>query len=958
MDHTINIRTRKIAGIILSLALAAGVFACATSSKIGNDVYGGLGLPTDPTPFMAVARTGVLPNGLRYYILENAKPENRAYLTLGVNAGSVLETEDERGLAHFTEHMAFNGTTNFPEQELVGYLRSLGMRFGPDVNAYTTYDATVFGIEVPVEDDGGVKRIPGKALAILDDWTHAITFAPKDVDDERPVIMEEYRSRLGAMERIRRQLLPILFQGSPYADRNPIGLPDIIEHAPASRLEQFYKTWYRPDNMALIIVGDFDGAVLEAELAGHFSAPAPETPLNRPVYDLPGPKKRTLQVEIFTDPELPYSMVNCYYKRTPKPVTGNLASYREGVIDGLIDQMLSLRFDDAAAKPEAPYIGAGGNMMRYGAASRYYVLAAQAKAGSVEETLREILREKESMSRYGFTETEIDQAKRSLVSDIERMVSEKDRQNSNAYIRNFTAHFLRGGGVLDIEWELMAIQKLLPGISAKDIAAEVQHYFAEDDLSIFVLAPESEVLPSKEGIRRLVTEARKAKIAPPAVTALSAELLEKAPEPGVIVAESVDSETGAVHWELGNGAEIILKDTKNRNNEVILYALARGGTTSAPVSEDISVTLAAEMLNASGLGRYTHQELIKKLADKQVSISFWTSSFLRGFQGSATTGDLKTLFELLYLSFTQPRIDEDTVKVMVDQYRTSLAQRGEAPQSVFSDEITKIVYGNNPRFKPLELADLSRVSRGEALAFIQQAHNPADYTFVFTGNLDIQALRSYIETYLASIPRGQTWNTWADPHIIRPGKTTKNVYKGKEAQSLVFMGWFEAMDYSEPDGAAAAVLQEYLDIKLIDEIREKQGGVYSVSASVSLSPFPPAGELSMTVYFGCDPKRAVELSAAITDEIGRVEQGTIDADAFKKAQEAIKKTYEQSMQSNTYIARNYATLSLIYEQPLNRLNQRPDVYDAVTPDALQRIMKRLLPQGPMVGILYPEGWTK
>ncbi|MDR3335415.1 MAG: insulinase family protein [Treponema sp.] len=957
MHYKTTIRTWNLARCILILVLLAGILACTTSSKPGVDVYGGLGRPTDPVPFMKAARTGTLPNGLRYYILENTKPENRAYLTLAVNAGSVLETEEERGLAHFTEHMAFNGTVRFPEQELINYLRSLGMRFGPDVNAYTTYDETVFGIEVPVENNGQAKRLPDKALAILDDWTHAITFAPQDVDDERPIIMEEYRSRLGAMERIRRKLLPILFQGSLYAERSPIGLPEIIENAPASRLEGFYKTWYRPDNMAIIFVGDFDGALLEAELAGHFSAPAPKTPLNRPAYNLPPPKKGSFQAEILTDPELSYSMVNLYYKRPLKALTGDLASYREGLIDVLINQMLSIRFDDAAARPETSYIGAGGRTVRYGTASRYYFLGAQAKTGGIEASLREILLEKEAMSRYSFTETELDRARRSIISDMERMVSEKDRQNSNSYIRDFTAHFISGARVSDIEWELEAIQKLLPGIGARDIAAAVKAYFAADDLSVFVIAPESEVLPSKEQIRHLVTEARKAKIAPPKAEAINAELLDTAPAPGAIVAESVDSETGAIHWELSNGASIILKDTKNRNNEIVLYAIAKGGTAGVLEEENVSTRLAAEMLNASGLGPYTRQDLVKKLADKQVAISFWTSGFLRGFQGSATTGDLKTLFELLYLSFTQPRIDDDTLKVMLDHYRTSLAQQGEDPKAFFWDAVTKIAYGNNPHFKPLELADLARVSKDQALTFIHKALNPADYTFVLTGNLDIPALRSLSETYLASIPPGQTWNTWTDPHIIRPGKTTNTVYKGKEEQSIVFMGWFEAADYSESDAIAAGVLEEYLDIKFTDEIREKMGGVYSVAVSVSCLPFPPEGELSMQVYFFCDPKRALELSAAITAELEQVQKGIIDEDGFTKSVEALKKTYEQSIQSNIYIARNYAYLSRVFDLPLSRLDQRLRLYDAVSPADLQSTMVRLLSKGLVLGILYPEGWT-
>jgi zinc protease len=908
---------------------------------------------------MSAARTGTLPNGVRYYILENRRPENRAYLTLAVNAGSVLEREDERGLAHFVEHMAFNGTARFPESELVNYLRSLGMRFGPEVNAYTSFDETVFGIEVPTEIDGeGVKRIPSKALEVIDDWTHAITFAPADVDDERLVIMEEYRSSLGASERLTRKIIPVIFEGSPYADRLPIGLPEIIQGAPAERLENFYKTWYRPDNMAIILVGDFDGAVVEAELPACFTAPAPESPLNRPRYDLPPPKKGNFSAKVFTDPELTFTRIDMYYKQAPQALQGDLASYRRGVIDNLVSRMLSLRFDEAASRPETSYVWAAAGGLRYGSSSRYYVMAAQAKTGSVEAAFRELLREKESMVRYGFTEAEIDRAKRSLVSDLERMVSERDRQVSEDYIQSFTDHFLAGQTAADISWELEAVKKLLPGIGAKEIQQTARDYFAANDLRILLAGPEAEAasLPAERRIRALVSESRRAKIAPPEAAVFTGELIDEDPRPGTIDSETRDP-AGALIWELGNGARVILKETRNRNNEIVLYGLGPGGTTSVPEAEHISASLAAEMLEASGLGPYSRPELVKKLADKQVSVSFWASSYLRGIQGSATAGDIKTLFEMIYLGFTDPRIDPDAVKAMLDQYRTILSQQDEDPDSVFAKEVSRIIYGGSPWFKTMELEDLARVDRDLAAKFLGEILNPADYTFVFTGNLDVEAMRAYTETYLASIPPGAvSRKTWTDPGIVRPGKTERLVYKGKEERSLVFLGWYAPAPYSETGGAAAEVLSEYLDILLTEEIREKLGGVYSVSVNAGLTPLP-AGELSLQVYFACDPRRAAELAAAVEDLFKGLAAGTVNNDILDKSREALKKNWETSLESNGFIARSYANYSVILNLPFSRLDRRPELYGAVSAEDLRQTMVRVLRNGPARGILYPEGWT-
>ncbi|MDR1240056.1 MAG: insulinase family protein [Treponema sp.] len=940
-----------IAGLLILTAFLPG---CGTTPKLA--AFGGAGNPSDPVPFTEAVRTGTLPSGLRYYILENSRPENRAYLTLAVNAGSVLETDDEQGLAHFVEHMAFNGTTRFPESELINYLRSLGMRFGPEVNAYTSYDETVFGIEVPVEaGPGGEKRIPDTALAVLDDWTRAITFDPKDVDDERLVIMEEYRAYLGAMERLRKQILPFIFQGSPYANRSPIGLPEIIQGAPASRLENFYKKWYRADNMALILVGDFDGAAMEASLGAHFSIEKPNTPLNRPAYDLPRPKKGDLQTLILTDPELPLTQVNLYHKRSPRAPESDLAAYREEIIDSLIDQILSLRFSEAAQDPESPYVNAGSGSVRFGHSSRYYALIALPKTGQAEASLAALLREKESLSRYGFTAGDLNIAKNALLSNLEQAVSEKDRQESEHYVSALTSYFLQGGTLVDVEWELETARQLLPGIAAGDISAVLKDYFKSGELKIFIIAPEAEkdTLPTDARIRQLVKESARLKISPPESTEVDAGLAGEPFQPGQITAESVDRETGALRWELSNGARVILKETKNRNNEVAFYAMARGGTTSALETDLVSAGLASELIQASGLGPYSLPELMKKLADKQVSLSFQISPYYRGFQGSAAGGDLGILFEMIYLYFTDSRIYPRATGVMLDQLRTDLARRDENPETVFSDEIVRITTGGSPWFKPLELADLAKVDTDKALAFIRRSLNPADYTFVFVGNLDLEALRLYAETWLASIPRSEAWNVWQNLNITRPGKTSRPVYKGKEERSAVYMVWYDKVPYSEEASAAAAVLSEYLEIRATEEIREKLGGVYSISMSASISPIPD-GELSLEVYFACDPRRAEELTAEVTNLIRQTAAGAIHQDTFAKSVEAMKKEWESSIQSNAYIARSYANSSALLDLPLSRLDKRPAYYGAVKPGDLQRFCARLLPKGPAVIILYPE----
>jgi zinc protease len=940
-------------------------------------LYGNLGGPGDMVPAMASLRQGRLANGLRYYILENSLPRGRAYLTLAVNAGSVLEEEDQRGLAHFVEHMAFNGTRRFPEAELINYLRSLGMRFGPEVNAYTGFDATVYGIEAPTETgEDGVKRIPERALAILDDWTGGISFNPEDVDNERLVVLEEHRTRLGASERVWEKLLPVIYRGSRYAGRLPLGLPEVIQNAPAERLLEFYKTWYRPENMAIILVGDFDGKVLEEELPRYFTAfdePQAESgsaagvsagklfglPFRRPYYELPGPERGNITSEFITDPELPFATVYLYYKRAPRALSRDLRSYRESLIDYLVESMIDFRFEEKLADESSPYMGTGNWHSRSGRQSRYFILAAESKEGMTGAVLDELLLEKEALSRYGFTASELDRAKQALVSRLERAVAEKDKRESDAYIQDFTAEFLDNNYAAGAAWELEAVLQLLSGIRPETVNAAVRSYFAEDDLTVIIAASDLEApaLPGKDAVESLVRRAALTAIAPPREEAEKSGLAVIAPPPGRIVSETADP-SGALIWELSNGGRMILLETANRNNELALYALAKGGSLrpGASRAEDISASLAAELSSASGLGPHTRPEMMRILSGKEVSLSFWTSSYLRGFQGMAALKEdnLETLFRMFYLSFTQPRIDQNGFGLVTGQYRTSLIREADNPEEYFSREIARLVYDNHPRLKPLEVEDIDLASAGAALNFLRDALNPADYTFVLVGNLSqAPELRDLAAAWLASIPAAKAVEGWTDPGFTRPGKTEKFVRKGREEKSMVYMGWFVSSPWNEEENACSQILNEYLYIVLSDEIREKLGGVYSADPRVSFSPMP-RGELSLEIYFICDPRREGELRGAVKEQLLALSRGEIDQETLNRAREARVKTFERYMENNMFIARNAAQFSLLLELPLSHLEERPALYRSVGSEQIRLMVTDLLENGPAELVLLPQ----
>ena len=943
----------------LFIIIILSVFAVTCATNYAVD-YGDLGRGNDLVPLTRNALTGTLPNGLKYFILENSLPQNRAHLALIVNAGSVLETEEQRGFAHFVEHLAFNDTARFPKLKLIEYLRSLGMRFGADANAYTSYDETVYHFDVPVETVRGIKRIPDRALEILDDWTYAVSFLPEDVAGESLVVLEEFRTRLGAMDRVRKVTMPLIFKGSAYADRSPIGLEHIIESATSDQLRAFYDRWYRSDNMALVFVGDFNGKALEAELARHFNMPSAPEPVNRPRHRLPPPRNNNFHVEVITDPELTESNYVIYYKQKQRAHRGTIAYYREAIIDYLIDDMFSMRFDETTSAPEAAAIEAWAGVWKWSSNARFFTMGTQPKTGNVEDALKELLMEKESVRRYRFTESELDRAKLNFISSMEKMLSEKDRTESQRFVKNFTSHFLYGEDMPDIEWEADAVSKLLPGICIKEVSQTAKNYFSVNDCIVFLLAPQAEAdqLPSKERIKAIFKEAQSASIKRKQDVSLSGDLMNMVPAAGSITSETRDAQTGAVIINLANGAKVILKETANRNNEIILYAIARGGTANANEQTIVSVNLLSEMLNVSGIGQYSRTELVNKLSGKHVMFSFWNYNYYRGFQGSSITKDIKTLFEMLHLFFTNPRLDNRAIAVMIDQYKTSLARQDDDPQTVFSNELTRITHNNHPLFMPLELRDINKISIEHASWFLNRCLNPADYTFVFTGNINMDVMRQNIADYIASIPDRQgtpSLNGWIDPGIRRPADIRKTVHKGIEDRSIVYLGWFSrgSAEFNEHRNQVAAVLTEYLEILLNDEIREKLGGVYSISAGAAVMTIP-AGEYRTSIYYMCNPARADELIAAVKNNLEDVYSKPLNMDIFNKAKQALIMQHERSMQSNLHIAQSYANSSALYSTPLNRLNQRPNAIRAVTAQDVQELCRQMLANGPFELVLMPE----
>ncbi|MCL2600145.1 MAG: insulinase family protein, partial [Treponema sp.] len=733
---------------------------------------------------------------------------------------------------------------------------------------------------------------------------------------------------------------------SRFAQRPVLGCLEILETATVEHLKGFYERWYRADNMAVIFVGDFDGAVLEASLADHFLIEAPPVPTPRTVFELPPPQSGSIEAMVLTDPELTDTYVMLYFRHEQPPRRGNLADFRGGIIDYLVHNMITMRLDD---------IGAWLDNERWGANSGFHVMGASAGLGMfAEETLIELLRAKEAIRRHGFNRAEIDLAKQAMVSRYRRMVQEMDRRDSGTLANMFVEYFIEGEWLFDLEWQFHAILQLLPGIRVRDINAAAQRHFASNDIRAFVFAPESEseFLPGYARVMQLVAHRGRLRVQRPRTRAVAARLIPVAPERGSVVLESVDDETGAVIWGLGNGARVILKPTGNRNDEIALVAMARGGTSCVPREDSVSAAFAVDMMELSGLGPWTPSELSRMLATRQASLAYWICDYTRSFEGFSTTGDLITLFEMIHLSFTDPRIEIEGLRTMMDYLRAYFAFRGADPQTVFSDAVNRMVTNDHPGYRTMEWGDLARVDMVVAQDFLRRSLNPADFTFVFAGNLTPELMRGYVETYLASIPPGEEgWNSWTDPDIVRPSGVEYRVFVGMEEQSTVHMAWFAPADFTEHLNMATGIFEGYLNTRLWQEIRENLGGVYSIAGEVSIVS-TPRGELSMWIGFECDPRRVPELSDAVLGLLDRMSAG-LSRGLFDNAVEAMHREWEATMRNNFSIAWNYVNSAVLFDLPLSRLQRRPRYIDAVTPADIQGIAARLLENGPIKVVLLP-----
>ena len=847
---------------------------------------------SNPIPLDPAVKVGKLPNGLTYYIRKNVEPQHRAELRLVIRAGSVLETDNQQGLAHFMEHMEFNGTKNFPKNELVNFLQSAGVRFGADLNAYTGFDETVYQLPVPTDS----ANVFSKAFQILEDWAHNATIDPTEVDKERGVILEERRLGRGAGQRMRDKYFPLLLNNSQYSKRLPIGTEQVLTTFKPEVLRQYYKDWYRPDLMAVIAVGDFDIKQVEGIIREKFGRiPDVKAPKPRTEYEIP-PHKDT-KVVIVTDPEQPNTVVQVIYKR-PEIKEKTLNDLRESIKRGLFNTMLGNRIQELTQRADPPFLGGYSNYSDFLGNLDAFTSIAVAKEGNVEKAIRAVLDENARVKQFGFTPTELARAKQEFLTNVEQSYSERNKTRSVNFVNEYVQNFTDKAPYTSIEFYYNFLKKEQDGIKLAEVNALVDQFIHNDNRAVIVMAPEKDKakLPTEAQILSYVDDAGKGLTAYDDKT-IDSPLLATQPSGSPVVNEKKVADIGVTEWALKNGVRVILKPTDFKNDQILFSASSFGGTSLYDLKDFQSARFSSTLTAMGGTGAYNQIQLGKFLSGKQVSVFPFVGELSEGINGSAAPKDLETALQLLYSYFTQPRKDADVVKGFLSNQRSSLRNQinTPTPQRVFQDTVTVTLGNNNPRRQPLKPEDLDKIDLERAVQIYQERFaNAGDFTFYFVGNFKESQLKPLVEKYLGGLPATDKPEKFKDLGIRAPkGEISKTVYKGLDPKASVQLVYSGDITWSPETSTQLDALAEVLEIKLLEKLREEESGVYGVGANAAYAKYP-VPRYTFRINFGCAPENVEKLVAKTQELITDLKQkGALPADIAKFKAETRRETEVQ-----------------------------------------------------------------
>jgi zinc protease len=863
-------------------------------------------IPQDP----AVSK-GVLDNGMTYYVRSNENPKNRAELFLVVKAGSIDEDDDQQGLAHFCEHMSFNGTKNFPKHELTNYFESIGMDYGAEINAYTSYDETVYTLTVPLDS---VEYIE-KGLQVLYDWACQNTDSDEEINNERGVILEELRMRKSAEERMRKEYLPVLLYKSKYADRYTSGKEEIIENCSPDVLRRFRKDWYRPDLQAIIIVGDFDqGKMVETIIEKFSKIPSVKNPREKVNFEIPD-HKETL-VKIVTDKEARMPNAQVLYMH-PLEKSKTIGDYRESLIENIYNGIINNRLAEIAQEANPPFLGAQSGYSNFIGPKSAYFSGTVTNGEKIMEGLKAVLLENERVKKFGFTESELERQKTAILNSYEKAYNERNNQKSINYANEYKRNFLMTEEPFPgMENEFEYCKLYVPEITLEEINQLAGKWVTDENRVVIITAPEKEdvKVPTEQEILALLDEVKTIEIEPYDDAVSNVPLIEYEPSGSKVASEKILENVDATEWTLENGATVVVKKTDFKEDEILFSAWSLGGNSLYPLEDDISADFATDLIELSGIAGFDKITLDKMLSDKVFRVSPNISQLRESFSGSSSVKDVETLLQMVYLYFTELRFDQGSYQSLMSRMAGILENKSASPESAFQDTMSVTMANYNKRARPMtkELLSEADFNRMKQIAK-ERFKNAADFKFFFVGNINMDNFKPLVEKYIGGIPSMPERENWVDLDIEKPtGVVEKVVKRGQEDKSTQYIVFHGDFNYNSQNQIQLDAVGKILSTRLLEVIREDKSSVYSIGAYPSSTKFPEE-EYTITVAYGTSPKKLDELKKAVFDIIAEYKQNGPSKEELATAQEKLIREREvavrengfwMSILSNTYYLKN------------------------------------------------------
>jgi len=906
-----------------------------------------------PLPIDPKVRYGKLDNGLTYYIRANKEPKQRADFYIAQNVGAILENDNQNGLAHFLEHMAFNGTKHFPGKGILNYLESIGVKFGADINAHTALDETVYNLsDVPTTRDG----IIDSSLLVLHDWSGFISLEGSEIDAERGVIREEWRTGAGADRRMWKEANKQKYPGSQYSKRDIIGDTAIINNFGYKTIRDFYQKWYHPDLQAIMVVGDVDVDKVEAKIKALFSD-IPKNPNAglRPVYPILDNTQPI--VSSVKDKEARMTRIELEYKheKLPSEVKLSMQGYGLGVINSLISTMIGNRFDEITQQADAPFVGAYGYYGELVKSKDAFILLAFPKEGKELTGLNAILLEAEKIKRFGFTNSELERAKTSILKNIEKAYNERDNQKNNDLIEEYVRHFLNQEVIPGIEFENTTMQAMMPQLKLEIVNQIAKSYVTDTNMIVSIMAPDKEAvkIPTTDQVMEALASSKKAELTAKAEEKMNMPLIKKAPKAGKIKKTAENAALGTTEWTLSNGIKVILKPTTFKKDEILLSAFSAGGMSKVKNAADLtSAALATGIEGNNGLGDYSLVDLNKVLNGKIASVNPYIGAYDEGFSGNSSVSDFETLLQLVYLHFTAPRKDDNAYKAMMNGYRASLANSDSDPRKAFSDSVGVTINNHNARTVILNLKTLDLVDQDKALAIYKDRFAvPADFTFILTGNVDPknEAFKTAVCTYLGGLKSKSGGEKYTDNNIRKPkGKVSNDFAKEmKVKKASNFILYSAAMPFNMTNRTAVTAIGSILTIRYTESIREKEGGSYGVGVRGSMNN-TPIEEATLMMQFDTDPAKQAKLIGIIHSEVADIVANGPRADDLQKVKENMLKKYTEDVAENGWWS---GALQRYYQDNLNLVTDYKAAVEALTSESIQTTLKNIVSQGNVMEVV-------